>query len=78
MTLETDAGGIERFRIVDPAEAALDEVRISAEAPLAQALLGHKVGERVAVHGPGGSYGCRILGAIRPMPTGPVQHSAGA
>lgn len=71
VTLETDAGGIERFRIVDPAEAALDKVRISAESPLARALLGHRVGERVAVHSPGGSYDCRILGAVRPVVTGP-------
>lgn len=69
VTMELDDGSIERFLLVDPAEAALDELRISAESPLARALMGHHVGEFVEVHGPGGSYRCRVLGATRPVST---------
>lgn len=76
VTLETDTGDIERFLIVDPAEAALDGLRVSATAPLASALLTHRVGEQVTVHGPGGSYGCRILGAVRPVASSQEETSA--
>lgn len=67
VTLELEDGAIERFLIVDPVEAALDDLRISAKSPLARALMGHRVGEAVQVHGPGGSYSCRVLGATRPV-----------
>ena len=67
VTLELDSGEIERFLVVDPAEAALDDLRISAESPLARALMDRRVGDVVEVHGPGGSYRCRVLGATRPV-----------
>lgn len=70
--LELDDGQIERFLLVDPAEAALDDLRISRESPLARALMGHHVGDHVQVHGPGGSYSCRVLGATRPVGARPA------
>lgn len=56
---------IERYVIVHPAEAALDDLRVSADAPLAQALLGRHVGELVEIRGPRATYSVRILGASR-------------
>ena len=61
VTVEFDAGETERFLLVDPVEAPLDQVRISVESPLARALLGRPVGEQVEVEAPGGRYRCRIL-----------------
>jgi transcription elongation GreA/GreB family factor len=40
-------------------------MRISVRSPLAQALLGHRVGEEVEVAAPTGPYRCRILAAER-------------
>lgn len=70
VTLEID-GSIERFLLVDPVEAALDDLRISTDSPLARALMGRRIGEEVPVVGPGGSYSCRVLGATRPVSTAP-------
>jgi transcription elongation factor GreA len=56
---------IERYVIVHPVEAPLDHLRISVAAPLAQALLGHHVGEQVEVRGPRATYRARVLGATR-------------
>ena len=50
-----------RYLVVDPIEAPLDDVRISVESPLAQALIGRRVGEQVEVDAPAGRYRCRIL-----------------
>jgi transcription elongation factor GreA len=71
VTLELDDGTIERFLLVDPVEAALDELRISTDSPLARALMGRHVGDVVEVHGPGGSYSCQVLGATRPVSARP-------
>ena len=71
VTVEFDAGETERFLLVDPVEAPLDQVRISAESPLARALLGRPVGEQVEVEAPGGRYRCRIL-ATRRVPGSPA------
>jgi hypothetical protein len=70
VTVEFDAGETERFLLVDPVEAPLDQVRISAESPLARALLGRPVGAQVEVKAPGGRYHCRIL-ATRRCPASP-------
>jgi transcription elongation factor GreA len=59
--VEFAAGDTERFLLVDPVEAPLDQLRISVESPLAQALLGRRVGEQVEVQAPAGRYRCRIL-----------------
>lgn len=55
----------DRFLVVDPVEAPLDELRISSQAPLAKAILGRRIGERVDIDAPAGSYRCRILSARR-------------
>ena len=65
VTVEFAAGETERFLLVDPVEAPLDQVRISAESPLARALLGRPVGEQIEVQAPGGRYRCRILATRR-------------
>jgi transcription elongation GreA/GreB family factor len=62
----------ERFLLVDPVEAPLDQVRISVESPLAQAVLGRRVGEQVEVEAPAGRYHCRIL-ATRRFPASPAE-----
>jgi transcription elongation factor GreA len=65
VVVEFAAGGTERFVVVDPVEAPLDELRISIESPLSQALIGRRVGEQVDVDAPAGLYQCRIVTARR-------------
>ena len=48
-------------RPVHPVEAFLDEERISVDSPLSHALLGKKVGDRVAVVGPKVTWTCVVL-----------------
>lgn len=61
VVVEFAAGDTERYLLVDPIEAPLDDLRISVESPLAQALIGRRVGEQVEVDAPAGRYRCRIL-----------------
>jgi transcription elongation factor GreB len=61
VVVEFAAGDTERYLLVDPIEAPLDDLRISVESPLAQALVGRRVGEQVEVDAPAGRYRCRIL-----------------
>ena len=70
--VEFAADVTERFLLVDPVEAPLDQVRISVESPLAQAMLGRRVGEQVEVEAPAGRYRCRIL-ATRRLPASPAE-----
>jgi transcription elongation GreA/GreB family factor len=63
-----DAGETERFLLVDPLEAPVDDVRISVDSPLARALLGRRVGEQVEVEAPAGRYRCRIVATGRHRP----------
>jgi len=65
VVVEFPDGDTERFLIVDPVEAPLDEFRISIESPLSQALLGRRVGEQVDVEAPAGRYRCLIVTACR-------------
>jgi transcription elongation GreA/GreB family factor len=65
VTVRDGQGAVERFLIVHPVEAPLDEFRISARSPLAQAL-GHRAGEEVEVAAPTGRYRWRILAVERP------------
>jgi transcription elongation GreA/GreB family factor len=65
VTVEFAAGDTEQFLLVDPVEAPLDQLRISVESPLAQALLGRRVGEQAEVQAPAGRYRCRILATRR-------------
>jgi transcription elongation factor GreB len=66
--VEFAADEVERFLLVDPVEAPLDDVRISVESPLAKAVLGRQVGEQVEVDAPAGRYRCRILATARYRP----------
>jgi transcription elongation factor GreA len=65
VTVEFAAGETERFLLVHPVEAPLDQLRISVESPLAQALLGRRVGEEVEVQAPASHYRCRIIATGR-------------
>lgn len=47
-------------RLVHPAEAYLDDERISVDSPLARALLGAGLGHTVWVPAPTGSWPCRV------------------
>ena len=54
-----------RHLIVDPAEAGLDTSRISADSPLAMAILGGRVGEEVTFEAPSGPYRATIMESKR-------------
>jgi transcription elongation GreA/GreB family factor len=54
-------GGRRVVRIVDPVEAFLDDERISSFSPLAVALLGHRVGDEVAVDAPAGKWVAKVV-----------------
>jgi transcription elongation factor GreA len=71
VTVRDAQGVVERFLIVHPIEARLDDMRISVRSPLAQALLGHRVGEEVEVAAPSGPYRCWIV-AVEDSPVGPA------
>ncbi len=65
VTVTTADGTIDRYLIVHPAEAIVDLSRVSADSPLAQAVLGRRVGDEADVGAPGGSYRVRILEVLR-------------
>jgi len=56
---------LERFLVVHPLEASLDDVRISASSPLARAVLGRRAGDLVDVASPAGRYRARTLAVER-------------
>ena len=58
--LELESGEEEEYTIVGSAEAAPEHNRISNRSPVAQALLGRKVGDVVTVETPGGVVRYRI------------------
>jgi transcription elongation factor GreA len=49
------------YTLVNPAEAAPSQGRVSAGAPLGRALVGHKAGEKVTVDAPSGAWELDIL-----------------
>jgi transcription elongation factor GreA len=51
----------QRFLVVSPIEAPLDDLNISVESPLGQALIGRRVSDQVEVDAPDGRFRCRIL-----------------
>jgi transcription elongation GreA/GreB family factor len=63
--VEFPSGDTERFLLVHPIEAPLDDLRISAESPLARVLIGRRVGGHVEVEAPAGRYRCRIVATGR-------------
>lgn len=54
-----------RHLIVHPAEAGLDQNRISSDSPLAAAVLGHRVKDEVTVAAPSGAYQATIVEVLR-------------
>lgn len=65
VTIRTEEGETARHLIVDPAEAGIDVNRISSESPLAQAVLGRRVGDETVVVAPGGPYPAWIIETLR-------------
>ncbi len=62
VTFAEEGESEETYRIVGPTEADPSAGRISFESAIGQALMGHRVGDEVAVHTPtGGRYSIRIL-----------------
>ncbi|HET7902433.1 MAG TPA: GreA/GreB family elongation factor, partial [Candidatus Nanopelagicales bacterium] len=49
------------IRPVHPAEAFLDDERVSVVSPVSRAVLGARAGDVVAVAGPAGSWDCRVV-----------------
>ena len=49
------------LRPVHPAEAFLDDERVSCDAPVVQAVLGARAGDEVSVAGPAGRWVCRVI-----------------
>jgi transcription elongation factor GreA len=57
-----EEGEEETYRIVGPAEADPKAGRVSFESAVGKALIGHRVGDEVAIKTPGGQYSVRITG----------------
>ena len=51
----------DQYKIVGSQEADPFESKISNESPIAQALMGHKVGDVVSVASPNGSYEVKVI-----------------
>jgi transcription elongation factor GreB len=64
VTVETEEGAEESYRLVGPDESDVAEGRISVESPLGRALLGRGEGDEVAVERPRGRATYTIL-AVR-------------
>lgn len=58
--VEVPDGDEETYAIVGSAEADPMEFKISNDSPIAQAILGKKVGDVVAIETPGGSFDVKI------------------
>ena len=61
VTLENDAGGSVRYRLVGPDEIDATQGWISIDAPLARALLGRRAGDEIEVLLPAGVVAYAIL-----------------
>lgn len=64
--VDLESGQQEEYLIVGSAEADPAQNRISNRSPVAQALLGHRVGEVVVVEAPGGIIRYRIEAVFQP------------
>jgi transcription elongation factor GreA len=58
--VEVGTADDESFQIVGPAEAHPTNGKISNESPLGDALMGHRLGDRVTVEAPGGEIAFEI------------------
>ena len=56
-----EVGETDTYHIVGAAGADIFSGKISNESPIAQALIGKKVGDKVAIESPAGSYSVEIL-----------------
>jgi transcription elongation factor GreB len=65
VTVKTEDGEEVRHLIVHPAEAGVDTNRISADSPLAAAILGKQVNEEVTIEAPSGPYRATIIESKR-------------
>jgi len=61
VTIQEEGSSPETYTIVGAAEANPNVGRISNESPLGKALLNHKVGDKVQVEAPAGSFIVQIL-----------------
>jgi transcription elongation GreA/GreB family factor len=77
VAVEFANGYTQRFLVVSPIEAPLDDLNISVESPLGQALVGRGVGEQVEVDAPDGRFRCRILTTGRHQTAAPSKTSGG-
>jgi transcription elongation GreA/GreB family factor len=59
--IEMPGGDHSWIRPVHPAEAFLDDERVSVTSPVSQAVLDAGVGDLVTVHGPHGDWECRVV-----------------
>jgi len=57
---------VERLRLVHPAEAFLDDERVSVESPVAKAVLGRRLGDTVDVEAPSGRLRAEIVAVWQP------------
>jgi transcription elongation GreA/GreB family factor len=65
VTVKTEEGEEVRHLLVHPAEAGVDTDRISADSPLASAILGRRVSEEVTIEAPSGAYRATIIESKR-------------
>jgi transcription elongation factor GreA len=65
VTIRLEDDEVVRHLIVDPAEAGLDTNRISADSPLAAAILDKRVGDVVTIDAPSGAYEATIVESAR-------------
>ena len=61
VTIQEEGSEVEVYTIVGAAEANPRAGRISNESPLGKSLLNHKVGERVTVEAPAGSFTVTVV-----------------
>jgi transcription elongation GreA/GreB family factor len=71
VAVEFANGYTQRFLVASPIEAPLDDLNISVESPLGQALVGRRVGDQVEVDAPDGRFRCRILSTGRQQTAAP-------
>ena len=62
--LDEDSGKVHTWTIVGPTEADLGQGKLSAESPVASALLGRAVGDAVEVQTPRGPRKYRVKGLV--------------
>lgn len=56
------------IRPVHPAEAFLDDERVSMTSPVSRAVLGAEAGDVVVVHGPSSTWDCRVVAVGEAVP----------